>query len=248
MTTVQKKQVKTKDEERTASTSTGSEVDSDVSSAAGSKQKLRREEGPLLLKRGAIGTVDFFSRRSNFGFIIVEENEERIFVHANSVLTFLPTIVCVLHEGDKVEFDIIKGVKGKEAVAVTGIGGFKIGSRRLMNDLRRGGTTYSRFIPARVRNGNDNGAGGPDEQAVDDMKKLSVADTKAEKDKEDTNKTTATSVGKEKKAKKQGEEKKAEEDKTERDTGAEGPKPRRKQSRKGRDKKDSATAGNKEDK
>jgi len=38
----------------------------------------------------------------DFGFITVEENEERIFVHANSVLTFLPTIVCVLHEGDKV--------------------------------------------------------------------------------------------------------------------------------------------------
>jgi len=237
--------MKTKEDGRTASTSTGSEIDSDVSSTAGSKQKVRREEGPLLIKRGATGTVDFFSRRSNFGFIIVDGNEERIFVHANSVLTFLPTIVCVLHEGDKVEFDIIKGIKGPEAVAVSGIGGYKIGSRQVMNHIRRG-TTYSRFIPARggVRNGN--GVGGPYEQTVDDLKKLSVAD-KAEK--EDTTKASTTSAGKEKKVKKQGgDEKKAVEDKTERDTGAEGSRPRRKQSRKGRDKKDSATAGIKEDK
>lgn len=63
MTTVQKKDGK--DEERTASSSTGSEVDSDVSSTAGSKKKVSREEGPLLLKRGATGTVDFFSRRNS---------------------------------------------------------------------------------------------------------------------------------------------------------------------------------------
>jgi len=127
-----------------------------------------------------------------------------------------------------------------------------------MDDFRRG-NTYSRFIPARggVRNGNvDGNGGGPDEQTVDDLKELSIAD-KAEK--EDTTKASTTSIGKELlgfraenhknwKAKKQGDEKKAEENKTERDTGAEGSRPRRKQSRKGRDKKDSATAGIKEDK
>ena len=47
-------------------------------------------------------------RFSDFGFIIVDETEERIFVHANSVLTFLPTIVCVLHEGDKVSCESVK--------------------------------------------------------------------------------------------------------------------------------------------
>lgn len=64
MTTIQKK-VKTKEDERTASTSTGSEIDSEVGSAAGGSKKVRRDEGPLLLKRGATGTVDFFSRRSS---------------------------------------------------------------------------------------------------------------------------------------------------------------------------------------
>ena len=90
-------------------------------------------------------------------------------------------------------------MKGKEAVAVTGIGGYKIGSRRLM-DNRRGGPTFSRFVPARGMGVARNG----DEQVADDLKKLSIAD---KTEKEDTNKAS-TSAGKEKKTKKQGDEKK----------------------------------------
>lgn len=67
-------------------------------------------------------------------------------------------------------------MKGKEAVAVTGIGGYKIGSRRLM-DNRRGGPTFSRFVPARGMGVARNG----DEQVADDLKKLSIAD-KTEKE------------------------------------------------------------------
>jgi len=232
-----------KEEPKASSTSTGSEVSSKAS--VKKVEEKERDLEPLLLKRGASGTVNFFSHRSNFGFIVVDGSEERIFVHANSILTFLPTILCVLHEGDKVEFDIIKGVKGKEAVAVTGVGGHKIGSRRFGDSTRRG--TFSRFVPARARNGGVDGAG---EGLADEVKKLAVAD--------DDDKTTGQDQGDKKgatsdsKEEKQSDDKKPnqKEDKTERRTGAavaEDSKTRGRKQPKKRGEKKSSTTGDKAD-
>jgi len=237
-----------KEEPKASSTSTGSEVSSEAS--VKKEKEKERDLEPLLLKRGASGTVNFFSHRSNFGFIVVDGSEERIFVHANSILTFLPTIFCMLHEGDKVEFDIIKGVKGKEAVAVTGIGGNKIGSRRFGDSARRG--TFSRFVPARARNGGG-GGGGAGEGLADEVKKLAVADDDKTTGQDHGDKKGATSDSKEEKNEKRGEKQSGDkkEDKTERGTGAavaDDSKTRgRKQPKKRGNKKSSTTGGDKAD-
>jgi CspA family cold shock protein len=55
----------------------------------------------------------------------VDEGKE-VFVHWTAVITQRGRLFCALHEGDKVEFDIVRGIKGPEAAAVTLIGGMKV--------------------------------------------------------------------------------------------------------------------------
>jgi cold shock CspA family protein len=60
---------------------------------------------------GFIGKVNFFDHSKGFGFIIDPESQEKYFVHiseCNDEIT----------EGDKVEFDTIKGAKGMNAIKV----------------------------------------------------------------------------------------------------------------------------------
>lgn len=57
------------------------------------------------------GTVKFFNNSRGFGFIIPEEGDKDVFVHANG-------LVDEINEGDKVNFDIEEGPKGLSAVNV----------------------------------------------------------------------------------------------------------------------------------
>jgi CspA family cold shock protein len=56
------------------------------------------------------GKVKWFSQRKNYGFIEVE-GEDDVFVHASALIEGTD----VLNEGDKVEFDIVEGKKGRKA-------------------------------------------------------------------------------------------------------------------------------------
>jgi len=57
------------------------------------------------------GTVKFYNAMRGFGFIIVEDTNEEIFVHKSE-------ITGTIRENDTVEFEIQKGAKGLNAVNV----------------------------------------------------------------------------------------------------------------------------------
>jgi CspA family cold shock protein len=60
------------------------------------------------------GTVKWFNARKGFGFIIPDGEDKDIFVHF-SAIQVEGDAFRTLNEGDKVEFDIEKGLKGDEA-------------------------------------------------------------------------------------------------------------------------------------
>lgn len=57
------------------------------------------------------GIVKFFNEDKGFGFIVVDESKQEVFVHVSAVSQHL-------REGDKVAFDIEQGKKGLNAVNV----------------------------------------------------------------------------------------------------------------------------------
>ena len=60
---------------------------------------------------GFIGKVNFFDHSKGFGFIIDPETQEKYFVHISECID-------EIEEGDKVEFDTIRGAKGMNACKV----------------------------------------------------------------------------------------------------------------------------------
>jgi len=57
------------------------------------------------------GTVKFFNETKGFGFITEEGSNEEHFVHVSG-------LVDEVREGDQVEFDLVEGKKGLNAVEV----------------------------------------------------------------------------------------------------------------------------------
>lgn len=62
------------------------------------------------------GTVKFFNTDKGFGFITPEDGSKDVFVHANDLGG------AQLHEGTKVEFDVVPGKKGPQASNVRVVG------------------------------------------------------------------------------------------------------------------------------
>lgn len=58
------------------------------------------------------GTVSFFDTSKGFGFIVDSENQEKYFCHVSGLLDEIT-------EGNKVSFELEKGMKGMNAVKVT---------------------------------------------------------------------------------------------------------------------------------
>jgi|GEM_PF-76885 len=58
------------------------------------------------------GSVKFFNRMKNYGFIAPDEGDEDLFVHMNDIESG------ILNEEDRVEFDSEQGDKGPKAVNV----------------------------------------------------------------------------------------------------------------------------------
>jgi len=75
------------------------------------EQDAQREKGtPIVAK----GTVKWFNEAKGFGFIS-QENGEDVFVHYSAIQG---EGFRTLAEGDKVEFDVVKGPKGYQAANV----------------------------------------------------------------------------------------------------------------------------------
>lgn len=93
----------------------------------------KEEEPPLILKEekddrtsGAYdGKCKWFSDKSGYGFITVETNGElkhkEIFVHFTGIKPFVSSAYKTILCGEYVNFDVIKGNNGLQAVNVTGI-------------------------------------------------------------------------------------------------------------------------------
>ena len=60
----------------------------------------------------AEGTVKWFNDSKGFGFIVDAENQEKYFTHVSGLID-------AISEGDKVSFELQKGMKGMNAVKVT---------------------------------------------------------------------------------------------------------------------------------
>jgi len=58
------------------------------------------------------GKVKFFNENKGFGFIVPDEGDKDLFVHASGLMG------STIKENDKVEFDIEEGQKGLNAVNV----------------------------------------------------------------------------------------------------------------------------------
>ena len=57
------------------------------------------------------GTVKFFNEAKGFGFIVVDEDKSEVFVHHSGLTE-------KVREHDKVEFELMQGKKGMNAVNV----------------------------------------------------------------------------------------------------------------------------------
>ena len=61
----------------------------------------------------ATGKVKWFNSKKGFGFIVPDEGGNDVFVHATDLDANL-----VLHDGDRVEFDVVSTKRGIKAVDV----------------------------------------------------------------------------------------------------------------------------------
>nr|CAD2183702.1 unnamed protein product [Meloidogyne enterolobii] len=89
-------------------------------------KRVRQLRGPIVIGRAQHGIVKWFSVAKGYGFIRVDGSEKDCFVHASAILRTV-NVPLALIENQQVEFDIIEGLKGPEAVCVSGPGGVRVG-------------------------------------------------------------------------------------------------------------------------
>jgi len=146
-----------------------------------------------VVKRGVTGKVKWFNVARGYGFIERDDNEQDVFLHQSAVVRRgrKPRFSLYLKGGEAVEFDVVEGLKGLEAAAVSTPGGmelatFKPRSSHRSHEIRNNKKHYRRPYRNNRKNNNkddnnntkanvkeekiDDSAPAPPPEAVDAMK------------------------------------------------------------------------------
>uniref|UniRef100_A0A914I760 CSD domain-containing protein n=1 Tax=Globodera rostochiensis TaxID=31243 RepID=A0A914I760_GLORO len=120
-----------------------------IADAVSNRPSQRVIRSPIVLERGVSGRVKWFDFWKGYGFITRDDGGQDVFLHASAIVRKVK-MHFVLIEGQKLEFDIIDGEKGREAAVVSGPGGMRVGTAIQYNPQQQlgGGKNIKRMISA----------------------------------------------------------------------------------------------------